>query len=41
MICASLILKPLSDLLKQRAVFQVGMEQEAAVNQLKKCLDEA
>jgi len=37
----SLIAKPLSDLLKQGAVFRIGMEQEAAVNQLKKCLTEA
>lgn len=34
----SLIAKPLSDLLKQGAVFQMGMEHETAVNQLKKCL---
>jgi len=37
----SIIAKPLSDLLKQGAVFQISIEQEAAVNQLKKCLTEA
>ncbi|KAF0768263.1 Transposon Ty3-G Gag-Pol polyprotein [Aphis craccivora] len=37
----SLISKLLSNLLKQGAVFQMGMEHETAVNQLKKCLTEA